>query len=273
MRILKKSIRGMALAIIMLYLLSGLGVCTTNVIDFENAKHVTSASDPSFHTINWVYVNNQYSNLGVEFNQVTAIDFSEGMENFPGDNNMPHSGTVAVEKGTYLGLFNHTDGDCDPIEIYLPQAYRIKVWVGIDGRAQQYGMPNNVVIMSAYDNTGNLVGQTSATITQTLIKNPGNRGPQFSFMPTPIRTPLEIKANYQAIAKVTIGFDKGCNAGLAIDDVEFDTAISTQTNYGGLAGGGAGSAYHPPGYRAICGSRYCDNGQPVNAAGLKQTRM
>jgi hypothetical protein len=156
------------------------------------------------------------------------IDFSQGDAII---GNIAHSGTVAIEKGNYRGMFgNPSPGNCDPIEISLPQVYRIKVWVGIDLRKIEQAknavikdkQGYNFVTMSAYNDRGGLEKQVSATIIQTQAVVPDYNGYQYFLSPALINTPLEIKSDYP-ITKVIISFDNGCNAALAIDDVEFDT--------------------------------------------------
>ena len=181
----------------MLYLLSGIGVCDTTVINFENLPG------------NGI-VNNQYSDLGVTFNDLF------------GTHNYYPAGFVAHSGSYYVGRFvNMTTSIVDPIEIrFQPDVSRIKLWVGY---ILPFGIKSGTnsqetVVMSAYDDNGNSVGQDSAIITI---------GPQgYSSIQTPleIQAPITTKSNAKsAIAKVTIGLSDGKNNGLCIDDVEFDT--------------------------------------------------
>lgn len=226
MRMLKKDIGRVASAIAVLYLLSNLGACTTQVINFEDAKYPDNGAAALYHPKEcFMEVNDLYSTRGIAFNDVIAIDYSL----VPFSGNFPHSGTVAIQKGDDQNLCYRL-GVCDPIIMSFTQPVsRVKVWAGINARKFN-GQPNKEIMMWAYDDTGNMVGETSASITQQAGK-PGN---QLVYLPAPISAPLEISAENDVnsiygtyamgrISKVIIGFSENCNSGIAIDDVEFDT--------------------------------------------------
>ncbi len=144
---------------------------------------------------------NFYSAKGVIFNAV-ALDYSKGIA-IP---NFAHSGTKAIET-CYAAEFCSA-----PIEMSFtqPQA-RVKAWAGYSSALTQ----PITVVMRAFASNGTQVGQTNINL--------GN-----NTAPTSIQTPIEISVTTATITRVTIGVEIGGSVsftnGLAIDDVEFDTA-------------------------------------------------
>ena len=144
---------------------------------------------------------NFYAAKGVIFNAV-ALDYSKGIA-IP---NFAHSGTKAIET-CYAAEFCNA-----PIEMSFtqPQA-RVKVWAGYSSALTQ----PITVVMRAFASNGTQVGQTNINL--------GN-----NTAPTSIQTPLEISIATAIITRVTVGVEIGGSVsftnGLAIDDVEFDTA-------------------------------------------------
>src|SRR5262249_7744393 len=108
-------------------------------------------------------VSNQYANLGVIFNQPTALNY----QNQPG---FAHSGVNAIEQ-CYSREFCNT-----PIEMSFTSGQRrVKVWVGYSSNLET----SQTVILRALDAAGAQIGQS------TVVLNP-------SFNPQAIRTPLEV---------------------------------------------------------------------------------
>jgi hypothetical protein len=144
---------------------------------------------------------NFYAAKGVIFNAV-AIDYSKGLA-IP---NFAHSGTKAVETCFAIEFCSA------PIDISFTQAQaRAKVWAGFSSRLEQ----PITVVMRAFAGDGSQVGQATATI-----------GPNPA--PSSIQTPLEVSVPAATIMRVTVGIESGGTPsftnGLAVDDVEFDTA-------------------------------------------------
>src|SRR5262245_39986551 len=153
------------------------------VIDFENI-----ATGP---------VTNQYANLGITFNQPTAINY----QSMPG---FAHSGVKAIEQ-CYAHEFCSA-----PIDMNFTSGQRrVKVWVG-------YSSPldtSRTVILRALDAGGAQIGQA------TTVFNP-------SASPQAISKPLEVTLPNADIRRAVVSFspsDSGAYS-LAVDDVEFDAA-------------------------------------------------
>jgi hypothetical protein len=150
-----------------------------------------------FESVATGLVTNQYSNLGVTFNQPTAINY----QHMPG---FARSGVKAIEQ-CYSQEFCNA-----PIEMsFTTGQRRVKVWVGVS-------IPLNTsqtVILRALDANGTQIGQATATL---------NSSPN----PRPINTPLEVTLPNADIRRAVISYsptDLGANW-LALDDVEFDAA-------------------------------------------------
>jgi hypothetical protein len=153
------------------------------VIDFESI-----ATGP---------VTNQYSNLGVTFNQPTALNYQQT----PG---FAHSGVKAIEQ-CYAQEFCNA-----PIEMsFTTGQRRVKAWVGVS----QPLNTSQTVVLRALDAGGTQIGQATATL------NPSSN-------PRPINTPLEVTLPNADIRRAVISYsptDLG-SYWLAVDDVEFDAA-------------------------------------------------
>lgn len=148
-----------------------------------------------------VPVLNFYAAQGVIFRAV-ALDFPKGLA-IP---NFAHSGTRAIET-CYAVEFCSA-----PIEMTFTQAQaRIRLWVGFSSSLAQ----SATVAMRAFAGDGSQVGQTIKTLAASTT-------------PTAIQTPMEITTTGAKIARVTVGLESGgaptFTSGLAVDDVEFDTA-------------------------------------------------
>ena len=144
---------------------------------------------------------NFYAAQGVIFRAV-ALDYSRGIA-IP---NFAHSGTKGIET-CYATEFCSA-----PIEMTFTQAQTyVKLFVGFDGSLSQA----ITVVMHAFAADGSEVGQATATLAASTSA-------------TPIQTPMETTANSATIVRVTIGIESdgvpSFTNGLAVDDVEFDTA-------------------------------------------------
>jgi hypothetical protein len=147
-------------------------------------------------------VTDQYSNLGVTFNQPSALNY----ERMPG---FAHSGVKGIEQ------CNRLEPCATPIEMSFSVARRrVKVWVGYSSPLKT----TQTVILRALDARGTQVGQATATL------NP-------SLEPQPIRTPLEITLTNASIRRAVVSFStsKTPSNSLAVDDVEFDVPAPAPT--------------------------------------------
>ncbi|MEO5819919.1 MAG: hypothetical protein ABIT71_05395 [Vicinamibacteraceae bacterium] len=143
-----------------------------------------------------------YANRGVIFG-ASALDFTNGPLVIP---NFAHSGTNAVETCFAIEFCKA------PIEVTFTVAQaHVSVFAGFDGALGEAV----TVVMRGFAADGSQVAQASVTL-----------GP--STTPTPIQTPLGITTPTATIVRVTVGVESGgapsFSNGLAIDDVEFDTA-------------------------------------------------
>ena len=143
-----------------------------------------------------------YANRGVIF-RASAIDYTKGP---PILANFVHSGTNAIE--TCFAIEFCTS----PIEVTFTQAQaRVSAFAGFDGALGEAV----TVVMRGFAADGSQVAQASVTI-----------GP--STTSTPLQTPLAVTVPTATIVRVTVGVESGgaptFSNGLAIDDVEFDTA-------------------------------------------------
>lgn len=142
----------------------------------------------------------QYADKGVTFNGPVALDYSKGLP-IPG---FARSGNIAIEQ-CYSQEFCST-----PIEMTFTAAQRrVKFWVGFRGRLDLA----RTVLLRGFDAGGAEVIRATAT----LPASPGSQ---------PIRTPLEIISASENIIRAAVSFDPTSlfTNGLAVDDVEFDTA-------------------------------------------------
>lgn len=165
------------------------------IIDFEDIE--TAGWGTGGQTV----ISDQYRDRGVIFNRPIAIDYSKGL----GIKGYAHSPTRAVEP-CYSKEF------CDtPIEMNfeIPVNY-LKLWVG---QSHSLNIPMKVRLQ-AYDGDGNRLGYDEMTM-----------GPSDSSIP--ISIPLEVTSAEKPIYRADVGYmpDKNGyvdNAGLAVDDVEFE---------------------------------------------------
>jgi hypothetical protein len=145
---------------------------------------------------------NFYGAQGIVF-KAEALDYSKGIA-IP---NFAHSGTKAVETCIAAEFCSA------PIEANFtaPQSH-IKLWVG-------YSAPLTApikAVLRTFSSNGTQVGQASATLAANS-------------QPTSIQTPLELSSTTTNITRVDIDVeDSSGNVlftnGLAVDDLEFDTA-------------------------------------------------
>ena len=148
-----------------------------------------------------VPVLNFYGDRGVIF-RASAFDYSKG----PIIPSFAHSGTKGIE--TCFSVEFCTS----PIEMTFTQAQaHVSVSTGFDGALGQAV----TVVMRGFDATDTQVAQASVTL-----------GPNTTS--TPIQTPLAITTSTATIVRVTVGIESSgapsFTNGLALDDVEFDTA-------------------------------------------------
>lgn len=170
-------------------------------------------------------VRDRYKNLGVVFEPVLGIDYSQGTP-IP---NFAHSGTKAVE----LCRGVETCRSELDITFTAPQR-RVKMWVGFAGRLDK----EEIVRLRAYDANNNLVQEVITTVGPTgPIIAPPTPFINFSHSQSikqnrrvvPISRPLEVQMPSATIVRVKAGFRSAdpnfgtnFNNGLAFDDIEFD---------------------------------------------------
>jgi len=176
-------------------LLIGTTTSAAEVITFEEIAAAGPGEGSGTPVLNF------YAARGVIFKAV-ALDYSKGIA-IP---NFAHSGTKAIE--TCIAVEFCTA----PIEASFTQAQaHIKIRAGFSAVLMQ----PITVVLRAFANDGSQVGQATAN----LAANP---------LPTSIQTPLEVNTATATIVRVTIDIEDGGVAsftnGLAIDDLEFDTA-------------------------------------------------
>jgi len=143
-----------------------------------------------------------YANRGVII-RASAIDYTLGP---PVVANFVHSGTNAIE--TCFGVEFCTS----PIEVSFTQGQaHVSVFAGIDGPLSDAV----TVVMRGFAADGSQVAQASITLAPSTTS-------------TPIQTPIAVTAPTATIVRVTVGIESGgaptFSNGLAIDDLEFDTA-------------------------------------------------
>jgi hypothetical protein len=144
------------------------------VIDFEDLPAGTFGTGPQ------VFVNNQYSDRGITFNNPGAFDYSLGLITIPG---FAHSGTKAIEQ------CSGSEGCTTPIEMRFTAAQtRVKVWVGFSSPVPSTGI--TVVLR-----TLNTAGQEVSRATTTLFGAPTI---------SPVRTPLEVTSANANIARAIV---------------------------------------------------------------------
>ena len=144
---------------------------------------------------------------GVSFNSPKAFDYAKGPAAWRYQG-FAHSGSVALEQCS-------GKEDCPlPFQIDFTAGQRhVKLWVGYSDNLKAA----KTVMFRAWDAGGKQVAVTSATL-------------QPSAAPIPVRTPLEVVADGPSIHRVALEFATVENgppagsAGLAVDDVEFDTS-------------------------------------------------
>jgi len=165
------------------------------IIDFEDIE--TTGWGTGGQTV----ISDQYQDRGVTFNSPVAIDYSKGLS----IRGYAHSPTRAVEP-CYSKEFCQT-----PVEMSfeIPVNY-LKLWVG---QSQSLSTPMKVRLQT-YDEDGNRLGYDEMTM-----------GPSDS--PIPISIPLEVTSAEKPIYRADVGYmpdENGYvdNAGLAVDDVEFE---------------------------------------------------
>jgi RHS repeat-associated protein len=168
------------------------------VIDFEDLPAGPFPQGPE------VFVNNQYADRGITFNNAQAFDFSLGPSAIPG---FAHSGTKAIQQCSGL------EGCTTPIEMrFTAGQTRVKVWVGFN---QPLPLTGITVVLRAF----NPAGQEVSRATTTLFG-----APQIS----PVRTPLEVNGNANITRAVVQRLLPNGNVdvtnNLSVDDVEFETA-------------------------------------------------
>jgi hypothetical protein len=140
----------------------------------------------------------QYAALGVTFNSVQAMDFSQRLPQVP---NFAHSGTRAVEQ-CFAAEFCSS-----PIAASFTAAQsRVKVWVGLDFAPQQAF----TIQLAGYNSTDALVATDSVTI-------PAGASP------VAVRFPLSIGTVSPSIVRAEVTIPGGFMNGVVVDDVEFDT--------------------------------------------------
>jgi hypothetical protein len=139
-------------------------------------------------------VTSQYA--GVTFNSVAAIDYSKGPDAIPG---FARSGTIGIEQ--CVGVEFCTT----PIRVTIASAQTlVRVWVGFSFRLDS---PVQIQLR-ALNESSSVVG----TATATLPANPS---------PTPIRTPLEVRALSPSIRSIEVSIPGGYDNALAVDHVTF----------------------------------------------------
>lgn len=149
-----------------------------------------------------VFVNTQYQNLGVVFNNVAVFDYSKANVPAPG---FAHSGNNGIQQCVTSPEFCTTPFQMD---FSVGQSH-VKVWLGYFGTLAQ----RETVLLSAYDASGAFLGSATANLNS-------------SFNVQPIRTPLEFNSPVANIRSVKINFLQSNfpTANLALDDVEFDSS-------------------------------------------------
>ncbi len=166
------------------------------VIDFEDLTTTGPGQGGQ------VRVFNQYADKGITFNRPWALDYSKVIP-IPGF----ARGTKAIEQ-CYSQEFCTT-----PIEMTFtaPQT-RVKVWMGYRGELRE----RRTVILRAFDSGGR---ELTSTTGREATLNPSNSS-------QPIRIPLEFTSASANITRALVSFspDSFLMNGLAVDDVEFDTA-------------------------------------------------
>ncbi|MGH9848872.1 MAG: PKD domain-containing protein [Blastocatellia bacterium] len=147
-----------------------------------------------------VTVISQYADKGVTFNGPVALDYSKGLP-IPG---FAHSGNIAIEQ-CYSREFCTT-----PIEMSFTRAQRrVKVWVGYRGPLNE----PRTALLRGFDAGG-------AEVVRATARLPASPSSQ------PIRTMIEITSASENIVRAAVSFSPTTLLmnGLAVDDVEFDTA-------------------------------------------------
>jgi hypothetical protein len=178
------------------------GLATPVVIDFEDLPAGPIGTGAQ------VFVTDQYAFLGITFNGPAALDYSEGsVVAIP---NFAHSGTKAIEQCYAIEFCTR------PIEVSFREPQRrVEMWVGFSeffvGRTETF-----TALLSAFDADGREVGRATTTLV-------------VGSQPIPIRTPLEVISPDVNIVRAALRLllPDGSLAptnGLAVDDVEFDTA-------------------------------------------------
>jgi hypothetical protein len=152
-----------------------------------------------------VFVNDQYADRGISFNNPAALDYSLGAVAIA---DFAHSGTKAIEQCYAIEFCTA------PIEMRFTAAQaRVNVWVGFSSSIRG---ESRTVVLRAFDAEGREVGRaTAAFIVSQII---------------PVRTPLEVNsasANItRAVVQVLLQDGRVIETNdLAVDDVEFDTNI------------------------------------------------
>jgi hypothetical protein len=172
------------------------------IIDFEDL----STGGPG--EASQVAVFQQYASKGVVFNDPKALDYSKGPAPWSYQG-FAHSGTKAIEP-----CYGKEFCDTPVVMTFTTAQKRVKVWVGY---SHNLGSPRTAVL-AAFNSAGAKISQATATLQ-----------PASSAAPVPIRTSLEVSTGTQNIAKATVSFaadaqGRAANTGLAVDDVELDTA-------------------------------------------------
>jgi hypothetical protein len=169
-------------------------IAQMQVIDFEDLTPGGPGTGAS------IFVNSQYSSVGVQFNNPVALDYSKGLAIA----NFTHSGTKAIEQ-CYAQEFCST-----PITITFtaPQTH-VKLWVGFSGSLVE----DYPVVMRAFDASGTEVERAETSFPPSNLARP-------------IDTPLEINTPSATIKSVTVGPSTNLqfSNSLSVDDVEFSTA-------------------------------------------------
>ena len=182
------------------------------MIDFEDLT--TDGYGGSGH----LEVSDQYSDMGITFNNPIAIDFSKDMA-IPG---LAHSGSIAIEQCYAFSCH-------EPIDMKFGHPVSsVSIHVGYHtGSSGGFGKAREIDLI-AYDETGVEIARSSMSL-------------RSSTGPIPIEKKLTVKANKNNIilARVTFrsnGNLQSDNRGLIVDDIEFMRSSDNleSANFGSL---------------------------------------
>lgn len=161
------------------------------------ASAVTISFDELTANTSRTTVTTQYASLGVTFNSVMAMDFTQYP---PYSATFAHSGHTAIEQ-----CFAQEFCNAPIAASFTTGQSMVRVWVGLDYAPQQA----MTVYLRGYNSTDALVASDSVNI-------PAGGAP------VPIRLPLSIGAADSSIVRAEVTSSVGFINGVAVDDVEFD---------------------------------------------------